>query len=103
LDTILLAEVFQKFRKEMFSFSGLDPSFYISLPSYSFDSMLKFTGCEIKLPLEDINMVHFIENGIRGGMSFINTRVLKPCDIPGQEAEIVYIDANVSIIVIKYI
>jgi len=96
LDTILLAEVFQKFRKEMFNFSGLDPSFYISLPSYSFDSMLKFTKCCIKVPHDDINKIHFIENGIRGGMSVINTRVLEPSNTPGQEAEIVYIDANVS-------
>lgn len=95
LDTILLAEVFQKFRKEMFAFSGLDPAFYISLPSYSFDSMLKFTKCKIDL-LENIDMVHFIENGIRGGMAFINTRILEPTSAPDEESEIVYIDANVS-------
>ena len=35
IDTILLAEIFQKFRKDMHKFSGLDPAHYISLPSYS--------------------------------------------------------------------
>lgn len=93
IDTILLAEVFQKFRKEMFNFSGIDPSHYISLPSYSFDSMLKLTKCNIELISEpNIDMIHFIESGIRGGMSFINTRILEAAN----DEEIVYIDANVS-------
>lgn len=96
LDVVLLAEIFQKFRKEMHQFSGLDPAYYISLPSYSFDSMLKITKCKIELPYKDINMVQFLENGIRGGMSFIGTRILKPSSKVGEESEIVYIDANVS-------
>jgi hypothetical protein len=95
IDTILLAEVFQKFRKSMHTFSGLDPAHYISLPSYSYDSMLKLTQSKIGLP-RDINMVHFLESCKRGGMSFIGTRHLKPCDKPDEESEIVYLDANVS-------
>lgn len=90
IDTILLAEIFQKFRKDMLQFSGLDPANYISLPSFSFDSMLKLTNCVIELP-NDINMVHFFESGIRGGMSFINTRHLK---LEKPKEEIFYIDAN---------
>jgi hypothetical protein len=96
IDTILLAEVFEKFRKDMIAFSGLDPAHYISLPSYSYDSMLKLTGSTISLPT-DINMVQFLESGKRGGVSFIGTRNLIPCDNPGEESEIVYLDANVSI------
>jgi len=48
IDTLLLAEIFQKFRKDMIEFSGLDPSYYISLPAYAFDSMLKITNCELE-------------------------------------------------------
>ena len=92
LDTILLAEIFQKFRKDMHQFSGLDPAWYVSLPGFAFDSMLKETGCELGY-LPDINMVHFFESGIRGGVSFINNRYLK---IEKDGEEIVYIDANVS-------
>ena len=40
IDTILLAEIFQHFRQDMIKFSGLDPARYISLPAFSFDSML---------------------------------------------------------------
>lgn len=90
IDTILLAEIFQKFRKDMLCFSGLDPARYISLPSFSFDSMLKTTNCTLQLPI-DINIVHFIESGIRGGLSFINTRHLQ---IKKAQEKIFYIDAN---------
>ena len=93
LDTILLAEVFQQFRADMHKFSHLDPSHYVSLPSFAFDSMLKMTGCRLEL-LEDINMVHLMESSIRGGTSFINTRFLKIENEP--ESESVYMDANVS-------
>ena len=98
IDTILLAEIFQKFRKDMLQFSGIDPARYISLPGFAFDSMLKLTKCEIELP-QDINMIQFIESGIRGGVSFINTRHLEVSK--GSDEEIFYIDANVSIFSVK--
>ena len=91
LDTILLAEVFQKFRSDMKHFSGLDPSHYISLPGFAFDSMLKITKCELAY-LRDIDMVHFIESAIRGGVSFINNRHL---EIENDDEELIYIDCNV--------
>lgn len=90
IDTILLAEIFQKFRFDLIEFSGLDPARYISLPSFSFDSMLKITNCKLTLPT-DINVVHFIEQGIRGGISFISTRHLK---VENDNEKIFYIDAN---------
>lgn len=100
LDTILLAEIFQKFRKDMHNFSNLDPSHYISLPAFAFDSMMNLTECDLEL-MSDINMVQFIESSIRGGVSFINTRYLQSNEEdPG---EIVYIDANVIINIISYI
>ena len=95
IDTILLTEVFQYFRDSMMKFSGLDPAHYISLPSYSYDSMLKLTKSVICLPTS-IDMVQMLESGKRGGMSFIGTRDLSASDKPGEESEIVYIDANVS-------
>lgn len=91
IDTILLAELFQIFRNKMHKFSGLDPAYYISLPAFGYDTMLKMTGNEIELPT-DINMVHFLENAKRGGVSFINTRYISTSDTdPG---DIVYCDRN---------
>ena len=100
IDTLLLAEIFQKFRKTMSDLTGLDASHYISLPGLGWDAMLKITKCEIGLPT-DVDMIHFLEGGIRGGVSFINTRYKnvknekKKKENP--DPAIRYIDANVSI------
>ena len=107
IDVLILSEIFEAFRDEMVNFSGLDPSHYISLPAYSYDSMLKTTKSVIELPT-DINMVHFLESGKRGGMSVIGTRHLEPSSHENgirkpkrkaptgkNESELVYIDANV--------
>ena len=106
IDNILLAEVFTKFRKSMLEFSNLDPCHYVSLPSFAWDTMLKVTNCCLGLPT-DIDMVYFIENGIRGGLSFINTRYAQipssnrnSADQPNSKKHvksdeaIIYIDAN---------
>ena len=122
IDVLILSEIFEAFRDEMLKFSGLDPSHYISLPAFSYDSMLKTTGSVIQLPT-DINIVHFLENAKRGGMSVIGTRHLVPnqnltintqshnkknlTPTSGKQpeseetSEIVYIDANVKNIFIS--
>ena len=91
IDTVLLAEIFQAFRKKMMAFSGLDPAHYISLPAYGYDSMLLVTNTQIELPT-DINMVHFMEMCKRGGVSFINTRYLNANHF--EKGEIIYQDRN---------
>ena len=103
IDVLILSELFEAFRDEMLNFSGLDPAQYISLPSYSYDSMLKITNAVIELPT-DINMIHFLENAKRGGVSVIGTRYLSPSkpNITNKtnddnDSEIIYIDANASI------
>ena len=66
-DTILLADLFQNFRKTAFKTYGLDPVHYISLPSYGRDAMLKLTGVEIEL-ISNPEVFNLINRGIRGGM-----------------------------------
>lgn len=103
IDNLVLSEIFTKFRATMMDFSGLDPAHYVSLPGYAWDSMLKVTECCIELPT-DIEMVNYIEKGIRGGLSFINTRHAKIGKSSGEilseaaenDMSIQYIDANVS-------
>jgi hypothetical protein len=104
IDVLLLSEIFESFRDEMIQFSGLDPAHYISLPAYTFDSMLKTTNAVFELSA-DIDMIHFLENGKHGGMSVIGTRHLTPsCSatsktkksvLEEEESELIYIDANV--------
>lgn len=90
-DTLLLAEIFQKFRFEMYeNFSGLDVSHFISLPGFAWESMLKITG-ESLGTLHDPKMFHFIDSGVRGGLSYVCTRFCEK----KSDNEIVYIDANV--------
>lgn len=48
-------------------------SHYISTPQLAYDMMLKSTGVEIEL-LTDIDKIIFIEQNIKGGMSYINQR-----------------------------
>jgi len=91
IDTVLLAEIFQTFRRKMLAFSGLDPAYYISLPAYGYDSMLKITKSEIELPT-DIDIVHFLEMGKRGGVSYVNTRYLSANEF--ESASIIYCDKN---------
>lgn len=106
IDVFVLAEVMQKFRYTMMQFASLDPVHYVSLPGFGFDTMLKLTNCKIGLPT-DIDQIQLIESGIRGGISFINTRyksVKKKtnCEktkkggkkLPIDRGAIKYIDAN---------
>ena len=72
----------------MYEFSGLDCLYYVSLPGFSWDSMLKVTECELELPT-DYDMVLFLRSGIRGGLSYINTRY-STCD-EEEEKDIFYI------------
>lgn len=48
-DTMLLAEVFMKFRKEMMSFSGLDCAQYISLPGFSWYDLFDIINININM------------------------------------------------------
>lgn len=75
-DTYLLAEVLFSFRKEIFKDFELDAFQYLSLPQLSFDCMLKKTSVKLEL-LTDLDQVLFVESGLRGGMSFVNTRHAK--------------------------
>ncbi|XP_070171333.1 uncharacterized protein [Polyergus mexicanus] len=72
-DVLLLADVFENFRDACMRSYNLDPAYYYTLPGYTWDAMLKYTGVRFEL-LTDINMVMFVERGIRGGLSQCSNR-----------------------------
>ncbi len=72
-DVLLLADVFENFRKSSHSTYGLDPAWYYTLPGYTWDCMLKYTKCELEL-LKDVDQILFVESGLRGGISMCSNR-----------------------------
>ena len=69
-DILLLADVFENFRKTCLQYYKLDPFHYFTSPGLSWD--------DIKLELmRDIDMFQFIEKGMRGGISYVANRLEK--------------------------
>jgi hypothetical protein len=101
-DVLLLADVFENFREMGMRYYGLDPAQYLTLPSYSWDACLKYTGVKLEL-ITDVEMHIFIESAIRGGISTIthrharaNNPYMKPEDYDPStpNSYILYLDAN---------
>jgi len=72
-DVLLLADVFENFRKVCQDRYGLDPANYYTAPGLSWDALLKKIGVELEL-LTDLDMHLFIERGMRGGISMASKR-----------------------------
>ena len=67
-DTLLLADVFEKFRALCLKDYGLDPVYYYTTPNMAWDALLKMTKINLEL-LTDIDMYLMFERSERGGIS----------------------------------
>ncbi len=99
-DVLLLADVFENFRKLTLDFYKLDASHMMTSPGLAWQAALKMTDVKMDL-LKDLDMHLFIEKGIRGGVSMIthrHSRANHPqCptyDSTKPEKHILYLDAN---------
>ena len=99
-DILLLADVFENFRRTCLQYYKLDPCHYFTSPGLSWDAMLKMTDIKLEL-MTDIDMFQFIEKGLRGGISYIanrygkaNNKYMKEYDEKAPSKYIMYLDAN---------
>ena len=99
-DILLLADVFENFRKTCLQYYKLDPCHYFTSPRLSWDAMLKMTNIKLEL-MTDIDMFQFIEKGMRGGTSYIanrygeaNNKYMKTYNEKAPSKYIMYLDAN---------
>ena len=99
-DILLLADVFENFRKTCLQYYKLDPCHYFTSPGLSWDAMLKMTNIQLEL-MTDIDMFQFIEKGMRGGISYIanrygkaNNKYMREYDEKAPSKYIMYLDAN---------
>ena len=99
---MLLANVFENFRKACIKTYELDPAHFIriSLPGLGWQACLKKTGVELAL-LTDYDMLLMIEEGIRGGICHAvhryakaNNEYMKNYDKNKASSYIQYLDAN---------
>ena len=69
-DVFLLVDVFEKFIDMCSKFYKLDPCFYFISHGLYWDAVLKMTGVRLE-KLRGIEMYLFIEQGLRGEISYI--------------------------------
>ena len=71
-DVLLLAGVFENFRKTCSDYYQLDPANYMSAPSLAWDAMLLLTDIKLEL-ITDTKMLDMAERQKRGGLCFVGS------------------------------
>ena len=99
-DVLLLADVFENFRKTCLKHYKLDPCHYYTAPGLAWDAYLKETNQNLEL-LKDYDMLMMFERGIRGGITHIskrsaeaNNKYMKDYNRDKPSSYIQYLDAN---------
>ena len=100
-DVLLLADVFENFRKTCMNYYGMDPANYLSAPSLAWDAMLRMTGIELEL-ISNPEILDIVEKQKRGGLCFVGSKrhvKANNRDVEGYDAEkpenyLMYWDAN---------
>lgn len=72
-DVLLLADIFENYRKVTRKTYKLDPARYMSSPGVAWDALLMKSEVELEL-LTDYDQLMMIENGLRGGISMVSKR-----------------------------
>ena len=88
-DVLLLADIFENYRKMGIEYFNLDPLNFLTSPAFSDKACLKHSNIESDL-LTDVEKYTYLETGKRGGSSNITTKN----DESNENNKIIYIDAN---------
>ena len=100
VDSLLLADCFEKFRNMCLKHYDFDPCYFASTPALALEACLKKTGVEIEL-LTDIDKILMNEEGIRGGITqairkyaSANNKYMKKYNPNQKSSFLMYLDAN---------
>ena len=103
-DVLLLADVFENFRKTCLKHYNLDPCHYYTAPGLTWDACLKETNQNLEL-LKDYYMLMMFERGIRGGITHIsksyaeaNNKYMKDYNSDKPSSYIQYLDAIIFMV-----
>ena len=99
LDVLLLADIFETFRKLSQDEDQVDPVHFVSLPHLNFTSALNFASNDPPHYIQDESMYNLFERGIRGGMTFTNihrarARISELQNNPHESRHLAYLDVN---------
>ena len=99
-DTLLLADVFENFRKKCIEIYELQLAHFLSAPGLAWQACLKKTGVKLEL-LTNVDMLLMVEKGIRGGICHAihwyaraNNKYMKNYDKNKESSYIQYLDGN---------
>ena len=99
-DTLLLADVFENFRKTCLKVYELDSAQFLSAQGLAWQACLEKTGVKLEL-LKDPDMLLMVEKGIRGGICHAmhryakaNNKYMKDYNKDEEESFLEYLDAN---------
>lgn len=96
LDVTLLTDGFEHFREQVYKTSGLDAIHYCGMPGLTYSFCFKYLNLRLET-LQDPTQYTFFEEGIRGGMSFVNQHHSKRriATVGGEQHQhLFYVDAN---------
>ena len=66
-NSLLLTDVFEKFRDKCIEIYELDPTYFVSALGLAWEACLKETEVELEL-LTNYDMLLMVKNGVRGGI-----------------------------------
>ena len=99
-DTLLLADIFQKFRNMCIEIYELDSAKFLSSPGLAWQAALKKAKVKLDL-LTNIDMLLMVEKGIRGGICHsvywyakANNKYMKDYDKNKESSYLQYWDVN---------